>query len=218
MRNIPIFTAEHGLASLILREIPYSGRAYVLLRSVWNGQTQALLDECRMFCSLAGAEEVYASQDLEDLPADHAYDILELRLPRADLPDLDEPVDLEPLNEDNMEEYRDVYNRCFRPVTGATAYDRSDVQRLLGQELAYLVRRDGVCVAVAERSEQGLAGVAVLPEAKGLGYGLTLTVLHQVDAPELCLRVSSDNQRAMNLYRRIGFGGNRITSRWWKIL
>ena len=33
MRNIPVFTTEFGVASLILKEIPYKGTAYVRLQS-----------------------------------------------------------------------------------------------------------------------------------------------------------------------------------------
>ena len=56
MKNIPLFTSSYGLATLILKEISWNGRAYVLIRSVWNDQTAALLEECRGFCRAAGAE------------------------------------------------------------------------------------------------------------------------------------------------------------------
>ena len=38
MKDIPLFTSDCGLATLILREIGWSGSAYVLVRSVWNGR------------------------------------------------------------------------------------------------------------------------------------------------------------------------------------
>ena len=56
MKNIPMFTSAYGIATLILREIPWSGSAYVLVRSVWNDQTAALLEECRGFCRAVGAK------------------------------------------------------------------------------------------------------------------------------------------------------------------
>lgn len=217
MRNIPIFTAEHGLASLILREIPYSGRAYVLLRAVWNGETAALLEECGQFCRAAGAADVYASQDLEPLPAAHAYDVLELSCAKSALPPLESPVDLEPLTADNGGAYLEIYNRCFRDVPGAAAYDREDLKRLLGMNRAFLTRRAGRYAGVAELSGAGLAAVAVLPEFHGLGCSLTRTALERVDAPVLSLRVADTNGRAMALYRRLGFGGDRVVSRWWKL-
>lgn len=216
MQNIPIFTAEHGLASLILREIPYSGSAYVMLRAVWNGQTAALLAECRQFCLAAGAETVFASQERAELPARHAYDILELSRPRAGLPLPDRQVALEPLTENNAAVYLDIYNRCFRAVPGAASYDREDMRRLMGKDLAFLAKRDGRYAAVAELGEGSLAGVAVLPEFRGLGHDWTLTVLARLETPVLKLRAASTNTRALALYRRLGFGADQVVSRWWK--
>lgn len=217
MRNIPIFTAEHGLASLILREIPYSGRAYVMVRSVWSGQTQALLAECRQFCTAAGAGEVYASWEMEALPVPHAYDVLELSRPRAGLPPPKEPVELEPLSERNAAQYLDIYNRCFRTLPGAASYDREDMRRLMEKDLAFLAKRRGRYAAVAELGAGSLAGVAVLPEFHGLGHDWTLTVLARLETPELTLRVASTNNRALALYRRLGFGADRTVSRWWRL-
>ncbi len=217
MRNIPIFTAEHGLASLILREIPYSGSAYVILRAVWNRQTAALLAECRQFCQAAGAEAVFASQEQTELPAQHGYDILELSRPRAGLPLPQEPVELEHLCEDNAPAYLDIYNQCFRSVPGAASYDREDMHRLLGKNLAFLARRDGRYAAVAELGEGSLAGLAVLPEFHGLGHDWTLTVLSRLETPVLKLRVASTNARAMALYKRLGFAESQVVSRWWRL-
>ena len=219
MKNIPIFTASNGMASLILREIPYSGRAYVMVRAVWRGETAALLSECGQFCRAAGAEAVYASRELEELPANHAYDMVELRCRRADLPLPDRPLKLEPLSLENAAAYLEIYNRCFRDIPGATAYDRKDMERLMGKNLAFLVREAGRYAAVAELDPRGLAGVAVLPECRGLGLGrnLTLSALRLLDGPELTLKTASTNRAALALYHSLGFGGDRITSRWWQL-
>lgn len=219
MKNIPIFTASSGMASLILREIPYSGRAYVMVRAVWRGETAALLAECGQFCRAAGAETVFASQELEPLPARHAYDLLELRCQRADLPAPDRSLELEPLTAENAAAYLEIYNRCFRDLPGAAAYDRADMQRLLGKNLAFLTKTAGQYAAVAELTPGGLAGVAVLPECRGRGLGrnLTLAALRRLDAPELTLKTASTNVTALQLYRNLGFGRDRVTSRWWQL-
>ena len=219
MKNIPIFTASNGLASLILREIPYSGRAYVMVRAVWRGETAALLEECGQFCRAAGAETVFASDGLEPLPARHAYDMVELRCRRADLPVPDRVLPLEPLTADNAAAYLEIYNRCFRDLPGARAYDQTDIRRLLGKNLAFLVRWQGNYAAVAELAEGGLAGAGVLPEFRGQGLGreLVLTVLHRLETPEVTLKTASTNAAALSLYRRLGFGQTQITSRWWQL-
>lgn len=217
MRNIPMFTAANGMASLILREIPYSGRAYVMVRSVWNDRTEAFLQECAEFCRAAGADEVLASDGKNDLPAEHAYDILRLTVERAALPVLEQPVELEPVSAENGSAYLEIYNACFRDVPGAASYDKKDLQRLVEQGSGLLGKKDGAYAGVVELDPDGIAGIAVLPRYRGLGHDLALTALQQVKQETLCLKVADINRRAVALYRRLGFGNDTLISRWWRI-
>jgi GNAT superfamily N-acetyltransferase len=217
MRNIPMFTAANGMASLILREIPYSGRAYVMVRSVWNGQTAALLQECADFCRAAGAREVFASDGVQELPAEHAYDILQLTLERAALPVQERPVELEPVSEENGGAYLEIYNACFREVPGAASYDKKDLQRLMEQGSGFLAKREEAYAGVVELDPDGIAGIAVLPQYRGLGYDLALTALQRIEQETLCLKVADTNHRAVALYRRLGFGNDTLISRWWRM-
>ena len=57
MKNIPMFTTENGVASLILQEIPYRREAYVHIRS--TAAPEAFFRECVDFCKMAGAEKIY---------------------------------------------------------------------------------------------------------------------------------------------------------------
>ena len=56
MRDIPVFTTEYGVASLVLREIPYRQEAYISIQS--SLQPEELLAECVSFCRACGAEKV----------------------------------------------------------------------------------------------------------------------------------------------------------------
>lgn len=217
MQNIPIFTGVHGMASLILKEIPTSGRAYVLVRSVWKDDLAGLLAEGRAFCRAAGAETVYGSWDCRTLPAEHAYDVWELTLAREDLPQPTQPLALTPLSGENGGDYLSVYNCCFQALPGHASYDQRDLQRLLGKSLAFLVYRQGVPAAVAEVGENRLEAIGVLPAFRGLGYPLALAVLQRLPGPTLTVRVASTNGPALALYRRIGFGAARTVSRWWRL-
>ena len=82
MQNIPIFTGVHGMATLILKEIPVSGYSYVLVRSVWKDNLPGLLAEAAAFCREAGAKAVFASYECYDLPARHVHDVLEFTMDR----------------------------------------------------------------------------------------------------------------------------------------
>ena len=77
MKDFPVFTTENGVASLILKEIPYRGEAYIHLRDSQN--PKVLLEECVSFCAACGAEKIYASGSpaLEQYPLHTA--VLEMR-------------------------------------------------------------------------------------------------------------------------------------------
>ena len=58
MRDFPVFTTEHGVASLVFHEIPYKGIAYITLQDTL--QPDKLLQDCVEFAVAAGAEKIYA--------------------------------------------------------------------------------------------------------------------------------------------------------------
>lgn len=217
MKNIPMFTSAYGLATLILKEISWNGRAYVLVRSVWNNQAAELLEECRGFCRAVGAEELYASWDTNELPAEHAYDMIDMTCPKALLPAPRQPVTLEPVTPETAEDYLRIYNQCFRQVPGAASYDRKSLEPLYGEDLVWLARVDGQYAAVAEISREGLEGIAVLPEYRGLGHDLAATVLQMIPNPVVRLKVASTNLRARRLYERLGFTEAGISRKWYRL-
>ena len=217
MKNIPLFTGTHGTASLIFQEIPVSGKAYVLIRSVWT-TLPGLLEECRQFCTAVGAEQIFVSYGTEELPGAHAYDLIAMTCAKKDLPLPAAEMELEPLTPENGEAYLQIYNRSFASVSGAATYGQKDLRRLYDRDLAWLVRKNGGYAAVAEISEEGLEAIAVLPEFAGLGYDLAAAVLQMVPRTTVSLKVAGDNPRARRLYDRLGFRESGIVSRWWKIL
>lgn len=214
MKDIPVFTGAHGVATLVLRQIPWSGCGYVLVRSVWD-DAAAFLEECRGFCRACGAEQVYASWEDKELPAPHGYDMICMEREKEGLP----PATLvcEPLTQALGEEYTTVYNTCFRDVPNAVAFTKEDLARVLREETAIIVRRDGVVAGLAEVSTKGLEAIAVLPQYKGLGYELALTALQMVPSKTIALKATSTNHRAIRLYERLGFKPTAVLSRWWKL-
>lgn len=217
MKNIPLFTSSYGLATLILREISWSGRAYVLVREIWNDAGAALLDECRSFCRAAGAAEVFAAwaEGNQALPAVHAYNMLEMSCAKAALPVGSLP--LEPLCPENAEAYLEIYQQCFRDVPSAASYDHKSLEPLYDEDLAWLVPVEGGYGAIAEISRAGLEGIAVLPEHRGLGYPLAATVLQMVPNSTVHLKVASTNHRALMLYRRLGFTESGLARPWYQL-
>lgn len=60
MKDFPCFATDDGVASLILKEIPYRQEAYIRFQDVQPGRLAPFLEECVSFCRMAGAEKIYA--------------------------------------------------------------------------------------------------------------------------------------------------------------
>lgn len=215
MKDIPVFTGTHGVATLVLKQVPWSGCAYVLVRSVWT-DAAAFLQECLGFCRACGAERVYASWELEELPGEHAYDMLQMQMEKAALPQMD-AVAVESVTRENADDFLTLFNHLFCPVPNAVAYTDKDLSRLAAEQTGFLVYQGGEPVALAEISKQALEAIAVAPRAKGLGYPLAVTVMEMVPSKTITLKVASTNEPALRLYARLGMKQTAVLSRWWKL-
>ena len=60
MRDFSFFTTEYGVASLILKEIPYRKQAYIRILDVQEDSFDEYLAECVSFCRMCGAEQIFA--------------------------------------------------------------------------------------------------------------------------------------------------------------
>lgn len=216
MNNIPIFPSQGGTAVLILREIPFTKKAYIILELVVEENLSAMISECAAFCRGCGAEECFVSRKTVPLPLPHAYDIIEMETLKSSLPQ-GKPVTLAGIQEDNDSIYINLYNRCFSTVSGSAAYDRSQIRRiyLLHQKAFLALLPDGTPFGFGELHENELAAVGVLPQYRGRGYDLTLSLLSHCPGPKITLTVASDNLPAQKLYQRIGFQETRVVSHWY---
>lgn len=120
MKDIPVFSCPDGIATLILREVPFRGEGYILVRGVF-GTLEGLLAECAGFCRAAGAERLFAAgeADFSGYPA--AIRILERRAPRESLLPAPEAVRLVPVTEETAADWAREYNARFRAVPAAAS-------------------------------------------------------------------------------------------------
>ena len=216
MKDIPVFTGAHGVATLVLRQIPWSGTAYVLVRAIWD-DAKGFLEECLGFCRACGAQKVYATNGMEELPLPHAYDMCTFSMEKTALPK-GETLEAELLTGENQKDFLSVYDTCFRTLPNAAAYEEKTLHTMIQEQTAFLYRRCGVPAAIAQISKQGLETIGVLPAFRGLGYPLALTVLPMVPNLTLHLKTISVNHSALELYRRLGFKPAGTESRWWCLL
>lgn len=218
MNNIPLFASQGGTASLVLREIPFTGKAYIILQLIVEEKLPEMIAECCGFCRSCGATECFVSRgDGDDLPIPVAYETIRMTVHKNLLPP-GEPVTLAPIQEANDSIYIRLYNQCFAHVSGAAAYDRKQIQRiyLLHQKAFLALLPDGTPFGFGELHDNELAAVGVLPEYRGRGHDLTLALLAHCPGPVCSLTVASDNLRALRMYEKLGFQQEEVVSRWYR--
>ena len=136
MKDIPVFSCPDGIATLILREVPFRGEGYILVRGVF-GTLEGLLAECTGFCRAAGAERLFAAgeADFSGYPA--AIRILGRSAPRESLLPAPEAVRLVPVTEETAADWAREYNARFRAVPAAEscspAEERALAVRMAGE-------------------------------------------------------------------------------------
>ena len=211
MRDIPVFTTEYGVASLVLKQIPYRREAYIHIQD--TAQPEEFLRECVSFCRMAGAEKIYASGHdyLQHFPLYTAV----WRLCRSmdGLPETDAMT--MPVTEATLERWRELYNAAMADVPNAAYMDQADANKMLSRGDGYFVHRDGDLLGI------GIAAVdtiqAVVAAQPGAGQDVLLALTHAITGEQVDLEVASANPRALRLYDRLGFIKTAELSRWYQI-
>ena len=212
MKDIPVFTSEYGIASLVFREIPYRQEAYVVIQS--SVQPRELLEECVSFCRMVGAEKIYARghEYVEQFPL-HSI-ICEMRGSVA--VDDNKVESLWPVTEETVTQWRQILNERLKDVDHAETIEKKDEKQILDRGGAYFVHRGGQLLGAGWLADDELLLIASCQ--KGAGERILHTLL-SVSCPEqLKLQVVSTNERAIRFYERMGFVKTRELRRWHRVL
>ena len=212
MKDFPIFTTEYGLASLVLREIPYRAEAYITIQDA--SEPELLLQECVSFCRMCGAEKIYAKGHaiLENRPLHTA--MWEMKCPTENIPDTD--AALFPVQEKSLSDWREIYNQKARAVPNGAWMTDADGKKMLTEGDGYYIHRDGVLIGIGRASGSMIDWVAsVVP---GGGKEVVCALAHALSEDTATLIVASVNEKAIKLYERIGFVKSREISRWYRVL
>ncbi len=212
MRDIPVFSTQNGVASLILKQIPYWGNAYIRIQD--TNSPQALLRECVDFCRCAGADTIYVAghPHLEEYPLYSR--VVRMRCPLACIGDTD--ASLMPVLPENLEQWRQLYNERMRSVPNAAYMTLTDAREMLSKGNAYFVHRGeqllGLGIAYADQID------CVIAIKRGAGADVVKALCHAIFSDTVSLEVSTENTRAIRLYERLGFIVTGEISTWYKIL
>lgn len=212
MKDFPVFTTEYGVASLILKEIPYRQLAFIHIQDVQHGGLEEHLKECVSFCRMAGAERILAKggEDLESYPL-HSI-VYRMSMP---LEESQPEACLWPVTAETVGQWREIYNRAMRDVDNHATLTARDEKTILESGGAYFVHRDGELLGTGWMEDNKL--LALVSSRPGMGETVARTLFTAVCADIITLEVVSTNTRALRLYERMGFVKTGEVSRWYRV-
>lgn len=211
MQDMPIFTTVNGVASLILREIPYKKIAYVRMQEAL--EPVALLNECRDFCKAVGAEQVFATGHviLKSFPL--YTEIWLMQCSRNAIFDTD--AALFPVQEETLEQWRTLFNEKMMDVPTAQYMTKADARKRLVSGDGYFVYRGNELLGIGIASGDTIE--AVIGAFPGTGKDVLSALNHALSGETVKLQVASENKRAVRLYEKMGFTCSKIIENWYQI-
>ena len=211
MRDFPVFTTENGVGSLVLKEIPYSGIAYVTVRD--SSFPTEFLQECTEFCKAVGATAIYATGHtiLESFPFHTA--VIQMSAPSDVIAQSD--AALFPVTDQTLKRWREIYNQKMKNVDNASYMSEAAAKEMLNRGKGYFIHRDGTLLGIGMACDDCIECVAsVVP---GGGREVVSVLTHALLGERVVLEVASTNKKAIALYHAMGFIQTAEISRWYKI-
>lgn len=210
MRDIPVFTTEYGVASLVLREIPYRQESYVCIQSTL--QPEELLAECVSFCRACGAEKIYARNHefLQKFPV-HTSIVKMRGIAQVDESKVE---NLWPVTEETISKWREFMNQRLKDVDNAGTLVSQGEKEILESGGAYFVHKNGELLGGGWLKDGELLLLAAVP---GAGERVMHTLMSLQPDRAIELDVASTNSRAIRLYEKLGFVKTEELRRWYEV-
>lgn len=212
MRDFPMFTTQNGVASIVLKEVPYKGIAYITIQD--SLAPAELLKECVEFAKMAGAQYIYATghRILEEYPL--FTTVLKMSRYREDIPETD--CALFPITEKSRDQWQRIYNEKMKTVPNAATMTNEDMEKLIERGGGYFVHKDGELLGIG--IAYGETVESVIAVKAGAGQSVMLALCSSLFSERVVLEVASTNLPAIKLYEKLGFLKVSEISHWYDVL
>lgn len=210
MKDLPLFTTPNGVATIILRNVPYTRTAYIrLCDAVAPGE---FIKECCDFCRAVGAERVFATG--HELLSQYDLHTRILKMQRDNnLPETDAAV--LPVQAETMEQWREIYNEKMATVPTAAMISFHEAKKYLAEGNCYFVHQGDTLLGIGVVSENRIDAIASIVPGEGRRVLSALSKALLSDTIELY--VAENNLPAMKLYQSLDFVTTGVVEQWHKI-
>jgi len=162
---------------------------------------------------MAGADYVYATGHEGLVKYPFHTEIQLMRNAKDDLPDTN--ACLFPVTEQTLEKWRVIYNDKMRSVDNAAYLTISDAKDLMEKKSPYFIHKDGVLLGIGMIDGEKVACVASV--VKGAGREIMAALCHGIFSESVTVEVASSNEKAIRLYKDLGFIPVSVISAWYQI-
>ena len=211
MKDFPVFTTENGVASLVLREVPYKGIAFVTLQD--TQQPVQLLEDCVEFCRAVGATKIFATGNkvLQTYP--EAVTVMQMKCARSMIGKSD--AALFPVTEKTIDDFRYLYNDKMAAIPVASTMTVADAEKLVLRGAGYFVHRGDDLLGIGIISGDTVETIA--GTRPGLGADVMRALCSGLYSDLVVLEVASTNFPAIRLYEKLGFYKTAEVLCWYDI-
>ena len=211
MKNIPLFTTQSGIASLILEQIPFNKTAYIRIQSSMD--LEIFLQECVVFCRAVGAEKIYAAGEGLTEKDGPCASVIRMVRERTGIPE--GTLNLIPLNREHLEIFRSIYNRTMCKIPNASGMSVQDIEGIYEDGSGYLVYQFEEMVGIGIANGEWIHTIISLK--KGMGEAIMRTLISALAGVWVRVELIDSNLPAKTLYERMGFSVYETVSKWHRI-
>ena len=121
-----------------------------------------------------------------------------------------------PMTEATVDRWLQLYNQRMADVPNAAYLDSKDGKEFLENGDCYFVHRNGKLLGIGKAAGDSID--IVIAAERGMGETVMQALCSILTEDVVRVMVAGSNDRAVRLYRRMGFLAVSVTDKWYRVL